>query len=118
MESILNSELGNIELCVLANYGGVMVTERGSSATMSGLLTKSAVLEAKEKGAGMVDYEDVENLSGGNLAKKGITSLGEVLKRNKGAIGKAVGKVAENVLGGSKMSSYSTSGGSKLSKYM
>ena len=37
---------------------------------MQGLLTKSAVLEAKEKGAGMVDYEDVENLSGGNLAKK------------------------------------------------
>ena len=115
MESILNSELGNIELCVLANYGGVMVTERGS---MSGLLTKSAVLEAKEKGAGMVDYEDVENLSGGNLAKKGITSLGEVLKRNKGAIGKAVGKATESALGGGKMSSYSSSGGSKLSKYM
>jgi len=51
MESIENSEIGNIELCVLANYGGVMVTERGSSATMSGLLTKSAVLEAKEKSA-------------------------------------------------------------------
>ena len=90
----------------------------GSSATMSGLLTKSGVLEAKEKGAGMVDYEDVENLSGGNLAKKGITSLGEVLKRNKGAIGKAVGKATESALGGGKMSSYSSSGGSKLSKYM
>ena len=120
MHSILNSELANIELCVLANYGGVMVTERGSSATMTGLLTKSAVLEAKEKGAGIVDYEDVENMSGGNLAKKGITSLGEVLKRNKGAIGKAVVKATENVLGCGKMSSYSTSGGSKLklSRYM
>jgi hypothetical protein len=59
MESILNLEIGNIELCILANYGGVMVMERGSSATMSGLLTLSAVLEAKEKVAGMVDYEDV-----------------------------------------------------------
>jgi len=66
----------------------------------------------------MVDYEDVENMSGGNLAKKGITSLGEVLKRNKRAIGKAVVKATENVLGGGKMSSYPTSGGSKLSKYM
>ena len=66
----------------------------------------------------MVDYEDVENMSGGNLSKKAITSLGEVLKRNKGAIGKAVGKATENASGGSKMSSYSSSGGSKLSKYM
>jgi hypothetical protein len=41
-----------------------------------------------------------------------------MLKRNKGSIGKAVGKATENVLGGNKMSSYSTSGGSKLSKYM
>ena len=66
----------------------------------------------------MVDYEDVENMSGGNLAKKGITSLGEMLKRNKGSIGKAFGKATENVLEGNKMSSYSTSGGSKISKYM
>ena len=66
----------------------------------------------------MIDYEDLDAISGGNLAKKGITSIGEVLKRNKGAIGKAVGKATENVLGGGKMSSYSTSGGSKLSKYM
>jgi hypothetical protein len=41
-----------------------------------------------------------------------------VLKRNKGAIGKAVVKATENVLGGGKMSSYSTSGRSRLSKYM
>jgi hypothetical protein len=75
MESIENSEIGNIELCVLANYGGVMVTERGSSATMSGLLTKSAVLDAKEKGASSIDYEDLDALSGGNLAKKGLLRL-------------------------------------------
>jgi hypothetical protein len=65
---------------------------------MSRLITKSAVLEAKEKGAGMVNYEDVGNMSGDNLAKKGISSLGEVLKRNKGVIGKAVGKATKMYL--------------------
>jgi hypothetical protein len=34
-------------------------------------------------------------MTGGNLAKKGITSLSEVLKRNIGSIGKAVGKATE-----------------------
>jgi hypothetical protein len=113
---IANSVVGNIELCVLASYGGVMITERGSSATMSGLLTKTSVLEAKEKGTSSIDYEDVESLSGGNLMKKGITSLGDVIQRNRGSIAKAIRKGAD-VVGGAK-SSYSTSGGSKLSKYM
>ena len=118
MEGIANSDLANIELCVLANYGGVMITERGSSATMSGLLTKSEVLEAKEKGTSKIDYEDVEAMSGGNLMKKGVTALGDVLKRNKGAIGKGVASAVESAIGGAKTSSYSTSGGSRLSKYM
>lgn len=118
METIANSALGNIELCVLANYAGVMVTERGSSATMSGLLTKAEVLEAKEKGTSKIDYEDVEAMSGGSLAKKGLTALGDVLKRHRASLGKSAGKAVESVVGGSKMSSYSTTGGSKLSKYM
>jgi hypothetical protein len=96
-----------------------MVTEKGSSATMSGLLTKAEVLEAKEKGTSKIDYEDVEALSGGNLMKKGVMAVGDVLKRHKGAISKGVAKAVESAIGGStKMSSYSTSGGSKLSKYM
>lgn len=118
MESIANSDLANIELCVLANYAGVLVTERGSSATMSGLLTKAEVLEAKEKGTSKIDYEDVEAMSGGSLAKKGLTALGDVLKRHRASLGKSAGKAVESVVGGSKMSSYSTSGGSRLSKYM
>jgi hypothetical protein len=48
MESILNLEIGNIELCILANYGGVMVMERGSSPTLSELLTYPLSLRLKK----------------------------------------------------------------------
>ena len=36
---------------------------------MSGLLTKTAVLEAKSSGKSTVDYEQVEEMAGGNYAK-------------------------------------------------
>jgi hypothetical protein len=109
---IANADLGTLELVVIASYGGCIITQQGSSATMSGLLTKSSVLEAKESGKGAIDYETLEEMSGGNLAKKGITAIGNLLMKNRGKIGKAVG---EKISGSG---AYQQSGGSKLSKYM
>jgi hypothetical protein len=110
---VTNTELGTIELVVIASYGGCIITQQGSSATMSGLLTKFSVLEAKESGKGAIDYETLSEMSGGNLAKKGITAIGSLLKKNRGKIGDAVGKIIAGA------GAYQTSGGaqSKLSKY-
>ena len=78
---------------------------------MSGLLTKSSVLEAKENSKGAIDFETLSEMSGGNLAKKGITAIGSLLKKNRGKIGYVVGKIISGA------GVYQTSGGGKLSKY-
>lgn len=109
--NVANSTVSALELVVIASYGGCMITSQGSSATMSGLLTKSSVLEAKE-GKAQIDYESLEEMAGGNLAKRGVTAIGNLLMKNRGKIGKAIG---DKIAGAG---AYQTSGGSKLSKYM
>ena len=83
-----------MDLVVVANYGGILVTEQGSSSVMSGLLTKQAVIDAKQKGTSNIDYEDVSKVSGGNLFKQGKAEVGRMLKSERGRIAKAIdGKV-------------------------
>jgi hypothetical protein len=83
-----------MDLVVVANYGGILVTEQGSSSVMSGLLTKQAVIDAKQKGTSNIDYEDVAKVSGGNLFKQGKAEVGRMLKSERGRIAKAIdGKV-------------------------
>lgn len=110
--NISNSEVGSMELVVIASYGGTMITQQGSSMTMSGLLTKSSVLEAKENSKSAIDFEALSELSGGNFAKKGITAVGDLLKKHRVGIGSAVGSAIKG------SGSYNQTGGSKLSKYM
>lgn len=84
------SSLLPMDLIVVANYGGILVTEQGSSSVMSGLLTKQAVIDAKSKGSSNIDYEDVAKVSGGSLFKQGKAEVGRMLKSERGRIAKAV----------------------------
>lgn len=79
-----------MDLIVVANYGGILVTEQGSSSVMSGLLSKQAVLDSKAKGTSNIDYEDLEKVSGGSLFKQGKAEVGRILKSERGRIAKAV----------------------------
>jgi hypothetical protein len=71
------------EIAILANYAGILINDKGSSSTMSGLLTKQAVLEAKSSGKSVVDYEEIQQLTGGNFGKMGISMLGSVVDKAK-----------------------------------
>jgi hypothetical protein len=42
-----SDEFNAIEIATICNYGGILINQSGSSSTMSGLLTKQSVLEAK-----------------------------------------------------------------------
>jgi len=46
------------EIATVCNYGGILINDRGSSSTMSGLLTKQAVLEAKSGNNPTINYEE------------------------------------------------------------
>ena len=71
------------EIAILANYAGILINDKGSSSTMSGLLTKQAVLESKSSGKSVVDYEEIQQLTGGNFRKMGISMLGSVVDKAK-----------------------------------
>jgi len=71
------------EIAILTNYAGILIDDKGSSSTMSGLLTKQAVLEAKSSGKSTIDYEEVNAMVGGNFFKSGVSSLGNLYKKKK-----------------------------------
>ena len=110
------------QLNIICSYAGVLVTQQGSSASMSGLLTKNLVLETKEAGNAMGDYEEAEEVAGGNIGRS-LTSLGNVLnKKGRKLVRNKIDSVKDRIDG----SGYSVSGGayqvsggrSRLSKYM
>ena len=71
------------KIAILTNYAGILINDKGSSSTMSGLLTKQAVLEAKSSGKSTIDYEEVNAMVGGNFFKPGVSSLGNLYKKKK-----------------------------------
>jgi len=100
-----------MEIATICNYGGILINDKGSSSTMSGLLTKQAVLEAKSGSNPSVNYEEIQQMSGGNFNKMGTTNMSGILEKVKN-MGK--GKYKE------LMKSNPTVGQiqDKLSKYM
>jgi hypothetical protein len=100
-----------MEIATICNYGGILINDKGSSSTMSGLLTKQAVLEAKSGNNPTVNYEEIQQMSGGNFNKMGTTNMSGLLEKIK-QMGK--GKYKE------LMKSNPTVGQiqDKLSKYM
>jgi hypothetical protein len=110
------------QMNIICSYAGVLVTQQGSSASMSGLLTKNLVLESKESGMSIGDYETADELAGGNIGRS-LTSLGSVLnKKGRNMVRNKIDSVKDKIDGsGYSMSagSYQISGGkSRLSKYM
>ena len=111
------------QMNIICSYAGVLVTQQGSSASMSGLLTKNLVLETKEAGNAMGDYEEAAEVSGGNIGRS-LTSLGNVLNtKGRKMIKHKIDNVKDRIDGsGYAMSAgaYQVSGGAKsrLSKYM
>jgi hypothetical protein len=78
-----------MEIATICNYGGILINDKGSSSTMSGLLTKQAVLEAKSgKNDVTVNYEEIQQMTGGNFNKIGTTNMSGLLKKIKKNIGK------------------------------
>ena len=107
----------NVELVILANYSGILVTEQGSSSSMSGLLTKQSVIECKSKGSSNIDYDDVTAISGGNLFKQGKAEIGQLIKSERGRIASALdGRVDGSV--DAVASKAKNLAHEKLSKYM
>ena len=106
----------DVQLNVIASYAGVLVTQQGVSVSQSGLLTKSLVLDTKEKGTAVGDYEAVAELQGGNVGRS-LSGLGDALKKRGVGMVKSQAKSAidsaVNGLGGH----YNYSAGSRLSKY-
>jgi len=100
------------ELNVMCSYGSVLITQQGSSLSMSSLLTKALVLDTKDNGSSVGDYEEVAKLQGGN-ANRSMTALGDVLRKKGKDLVKNKASTAIQSLGGH----YNVSGGSKLSKY-
>jgi hypothetical protein len=105
-----------VQLNVIASYAGVLVTQQGVSVSQSGLLTKSLVLDTKDKGSAVGDYETVSELQGGNVGRS-ISGLGDALKKKgiemvKSKVNTAIDGAVSGVGG-----KYSISGGSRLSKY-
>ena len=50
---------------------------------MSGLLTKQAVLEAKSGNNPTVNYEEIQQMTGGNFNKMGTTNMSGLLEKVK-----------------------------------
>ena len=48
---------------------------------MSGLLTKQAVLEAKSGNNPTVNYEEIQQMTGGNFNKMGTTNMSSILEK-------------------------------------
>ena len=73
-----------IEIATICNYGGILINDEGSSSTMSGLLTKQAVLEAKSGSSNpTVNYEEIQQMTGGNFNKMGLTNMSGILEKIK-----------------------------------
>jgi hypothetical protein len=73
-----------IEIATICNYGEILIIDKGSSSTMSGLLTKQAVLEAKSgKNVVTVNYEEIQQMTGGNFNKIGTTNMSGLLEKVK-----------------------------------
>jgi hypothetical protein len=73
----------SMEIATICNYGGILINDKGSSSTMSGLLTKQAVLEAKSGNNPSVNYEEIQEMSGGNFNKRGTTNMSGLLEKIK-----------------------------------
>jgi hypothetical protein len=110
------SSFNDAELVVIAINAGIVITDKGVSSAMSGLLTKTAVLEAKSSGKASVDYEQIEEMAGGNYAKIGSTVLSGLMGKYRPEILKAKYQTGKDMA--SKQGVNSQMIQDKLTKYL
>jgi len=101
------------ELNVICSYGSVLITQQGSSLSMSSLFTKALVSDRKDNASSIGDYEHLNNVLIGGNANRAMTGLGDVLRKKGKDLVKAEASAAVDSLCGK----YNISGGSKMSKY-
>lgn len=78
--NLLGVDLVNPDLEIIVVNSGVMYTQQGSSTVFSGMLTKQAVLDAKNKGPD-VDSEDLRGMRGGAIVDKAKAEAGRVIAK-------------------------------------
>ena len=110
------SDFSDCELVIITSSGGILINDKGASSTMTGLLTKTAVLEAKSSGKSSVDYEQVTEMSGGNLYKQGSTAISGLLGKYRPEVLQAQYKAHKDLIG--KKSGNVSDIQNKLSKYI
>lgn len=94
-------DLVNPDLEIIVVNSGVMYTQQGSSTVFSGMLTKQAVLDAKNSGPD-IDSEDLRGMRGGAIVDKAKAEAGRVIAKyvkRKMASGGAIPSISS--LGGS-----------------
>jgi len=80
-----------IEIATIVTYGGLLINDKGVSSSMTGMLTKQAVLESKSGNNPTVNYEEIQEMAGGNYSKMGTTRMSSILEKIKN-MGKGKGK--------------------------
>jgi hypothetical protein len=80
-----------IEIATIVTYAGLLINDKAVSSAMSGLLTKQTVLEAKSGNNPSVNYEEIQQMTGGNYGRMGTTNMSGLLEKNK-HMGKSKGK--------------------------
>jgi len=81
--NITSDQFEACEIATVCNYGGILINDRGSSSTMSALLTKQAVLEAKTGNNPTINYEEINEMVGGKFGKMGMTTMTGILDKAK-----------------------------------
>lgn len=107
------------ELCMIVVNSGVLVTEKGTSSTFTGILSKSDVLEASSQSA--VNASTMERVVGGSMldkirssVTKAIPYLAPLAKSALSQVNHPIAKVASAGLGAL---GYGKSGG-RLAKHL
>ncbi len=79
--NLSGADLVNPDLEIIVVNSGVMYTQQGSSTIFSGMLTKQAVLDAKNSGAD-VDSSDIGAMRGGAVVDKAKAEAGRLIVKH------------------------------------
>jgi len=89
------------ELVIITMNSGIFVTERGSSATYTAMLTKSDVLDASQS-ANTISYSDARRMVGGSVMsflRKNLPKGASVAKTILGSVNNPKAQTASKVIG-------------------
>jgi len=116
--SVYNADV-TPELCMIVVNSGVLVTEKGTSSTFTGILSKQDVLDASSQSA--INASTMERIVGGSMLDKIRSSVAKALPYlapiAKGALSQVNHPVAKVASAGLGALGYGKSGG-RLAKHL